>query len=118
VAPAPTTTSGSATATVAAGFVEVELSPIGAGAPAAIARLSTTPEGTTLIVVEAPDADGFVPDVHPGDCLRLGSGPSYFLPPVQRGRSEVAVAKTLEDLRDGAHAIHLHAESGEPVACG
>jgi hypothetical protein len=117
VAPAPSTTSSSAT-TVEWGFAEVELSPIGAGAPAASAHLSSTPLGTTLIVVEAADAEGFVPDIHPGSCLTLGSGPSYYLPPVQGGRAENTVAAPIERLLDGAHAIHLHAESGEPVACG
>ena len=100
----------------AEGAVVVELAPIGGG-PAGEAQLSPSPGGASLVVIQAQDAEGFVPDIHPGSCLSLGDGPSYFLPPVQAGRSETVVAKAVEELLDGGHAIHLHAPAGEPVAC-
>jgi hypothetical protein len=100
----------------AEGAVVVELAPIGGG-PAGEAQLSPSPGGASLVVIQAQDAEGFVPDIHPGSCLSLGGGPSYFLPPIQAGRSETVVAKAVQELLDGAHAIHLHAPAGDPVAC-
>jgi hypothetical protein len=100
----------------AEGAVVVELAPIG-DRPAGEAQLSPSPGGASLVVIQAPDAEGFVPDIHPGSCLSLGDGPSYFLPPIRAGRSETVVAKAVEELLDGAHASHLHAPAGDPVAC-
>jgi hypothetical protein len=100
----------------AEGAVVVELAPIGGG-PAGEAQLSPSPGGASLVVVQVQDAEGFTPDIHPGSCLSVGDGPSYYLPRIQAGRSETVVAKAVEELLDGAHAIHLHALTGDPVAC-
>jgi hypothetical protein len=119
----PTTTSPPVTSTpvtstsVTTGEIVVDLAPLGGAGPAGEIRLSSMQGVASQIVVEIEDAEGYVPDVHPGSCLRLGSGPSYFLPPVQAGRSEALLAAPLEKLLDGAHAVHLHAPAGEPVAC-
>jgi hypothetical protein len=114
----PSTTAAPVTSTsVTTGEVVVDLAPLGGAGPAAEIRLSSVQGGASQIMVEIEDAETFVPDVHPGSCLRLGSGPSYFLPPVERGRSEALLAAPLEQLLDGAHAVHLHAPAGEPVAC-
>jgi hypothetical protein len=104
--------------TVATEEVVVDLAPLGGSGPAGEVRLSPVPGGASEIVVEVDGAEGYVPDVHPGSCLRLGSGgPSYDLSPIEAGRSETLVAAGLERLLDGAHAIHLHEPAGDPVAC-
>jgi hypothetical protein len=115
--PAPTTSAPVTSTSVATDEIVVDLAPLGGAGPAGEIHLSPVPGGASQIVVEVEDAEGYVPDVHPGSCLRLGSGPSYYLSPVEAGRSETLVAAGLERLLDGAHAVHLHAPAGEPVAC-
>src|SRR5262245_54993141 len=104
------TTSVPVTSTgVVTGGVVVDLAPLGGSGPAGEIRLSAVPGGASQIVVDVEGAEGYVPDVHPGSCLRLGSGgPSYDLSPIEAGRSETLVAAGLERLLDSAHAIHLH----------
>ena len=70
-----------------------------------------------MVEIDGP-ARGSTPDVHPGSAVcASGSGPSYYLSPVEAGRSETMLAAPLEKRLDGAHAVHLHAPAGEPVAC-
>ena len=79
-APPPTTSAPVTSTSAATEEIVVDLAPLGGAGPAGEIRLSPVQGGASQIVVEIEDAEGFVPDVHPGSCLRLGSGPSYFLP--------------------------------------
>ena len=103
------------------GEVTVQLGEQNASGESGTATLTAEGDRTKVVIDLEGNSSAQPAHIHKGSCADLDASPEYALEDVSGGTSITTVDAKLDDLRDGAFAINVHASAAELetyVACG